>query len=230
MIFGYCRISTWKQSIERQERNILKAYPTAKIFKEIFTGAKVQDLKELEKILKLLREGDILVFDSVSRMAREAEGGFTLYKNLFNQGIELVFLKEPHINTECYKKALSNKIQMTDTNADVILKAINEYLLLVAEEQIKIAFEQAEKELLDIRQRTKEGIETARRNGKQIGQKKGCVIKTKKSVRCKEQILKYNKFFGGSLNNKDTIKLLGINPTTFYKYKGIDREKNPQTD
>ena len=33
MVFGYCRISTPSQSIDRQVRNILAAYPTAKIYK-----------------------------------------------------------------------------------------------------------------------------------------------------------------------------------------------------
>lgn len=39
--------------------------------------------------------------------------------------------------------------------------------------QIRIAFEQAEKEVMDLRQRTREGIETAKLNGKQIGQALG---------------------------------------------------------
>ena len=43
----------------------------------------------------------------------------------------------------------------------------------LAKEQIRLAFIQAQKEVDDLRQRTKEGIETARRDGKQIVQKKG---------------------------------------------------------
>lgn len=66
---------------------------------------------------------------------------------------------------------------------------------------------------------TKEGIETARLNGKQIGLPKGTKLVTKKSIQAKEQIFKYNKSFNGSLNNEDTWKLIGISKTTFYKYK-----------
>ena len=70
---------------------------------------------------------------------------------------------------------------MTGTDIDVILKGINEYLMILAKKQIEIAFEQSEKEVQDLHQRTKEGIETARRAGKQIGQKKGTVLTVKKS-------------------------------------------------
>jgi len=41
-VYGYCRISTGKQNIERQERNILEKYPKAHIVKEVFTGTKSQ--------------------------------------------------------------------------------------------------------------------------------------------------------------------------------------------
>ena len=68
MVYGYCRISTAKQNIERQERNILQSYPTAHIVKEVFTGTKIQSRKELEKLLRQIKEGDTIVFDSVSRM------------------------------------------------------------------------------------------------------------------------------------------------------------------
>ena len=37
-IYGYCRISTQKQSIERQKRNILNQYPTAALYGDAWTG------------------------------------------------------------------------------------------------------------------------------------------------------------------------------------------------
>lgn len=62
-----------------------------------------------------------------------------------------------------------NQITMTGDKVDLILDGVNKYLMELAREQIRIAFEQAEKEVSDLHQRTKEGIETARLNGKQIG-------------------------------------------------------------
>ncbi|WP_139355007.1 recombinase family protein, partial [Clostridium acetobutylicum] len=112
-IYGYCRISTSKQSIERQHRNILASYPTAVIIDEVYTGTKIYERKEFNKLLKQVTKGDTIVFDSVSRMSRDAEEGFKLYEKLFNKGIELVFLKEQHINTATYKKALTNNIKLT---------------------------------------------------------------------------------------------------------------------
>lgn len=105
-----------------------------------------------------------MVFDSVSRMSRNAEEGFSLYEDLYNKGIRLVFLKEHHIDTETYKKALSGSVAMTGTNVDFILKGINEYLMALAKEQIKLAFEQSEKEVADLHQRTREGLVTAKLN------------------------------------------------------------------
>lgn len=219
MIYGYCRISTNKQNIERQVRNILATYPSAIIVKEVYTGTKFQGRKELDKILKTIRPNDTIVFDSVSRMSRNSDEGYTLYEELFNKGITLVFLKEPHINTDTYKKAISGSIAMTGTNADYILDGVNKYLMALAKEQIQIAFDQAQKEVDDLHQRTKEGIETARLNGKRIGLEKGSRLTTKKSLAAKEVIRKHNKDFGGSLSNEDTWKLAGISKMTFYKYR-----------
>lgn len=218
-IYGYCRISTNKQSIERQHRNILALYPNALIVDEVFTGTKIEGRKEWNKLLKKVNKGDIIIFDSVSRMSRNSAEGFMLYKELFEKEVELVFIKEKHINTETYKKALTNNIQLTGTNVDFILEGINKYLLSLAEEQIKIAFEQSEKEVKDLQQRTKEGIETARLNGKQIGLEKGTKLTTKKSIKAKQEILKYSKDFKGTLKDGEVMKLIGISRNSYYKYK-----------
>lgn len=219
MVYGYVRISTKKQSIDRQIRNILRVYPEALIVKEVYTGTKFQGRKEFDKILRLVQNSDTIVFDSVSRMSRNAEEGFEEYERLFYRGINLVFLKEPHIDTATYKVTMQNQIKMTGTDVDYILKGVNEYLMQLAKEQIRIAFEQAEKEVTDLHQRTKEGIETARLNGKQIGLVKGTKLTTRKSVIAKQQIVKYNKDFQGVLTNEETWKLIGISKNAFYKYK-----------
>lgn len=218
-IYGYCRISTAQQNIERQERNIKAVYPGATIIKEEFTGTKIEGRVKFNKLLNEVKPGATIVFDSVSRMSRNAEDGFKLYEKLFNKGIELVFLKEQHINTTTYKKALTNNIELTGTAVDSILKGVNEYLMALAKEQIIIAFNQAEKEVKDLQQRTKEGIETARLNGKQIGLKEGTKLTTKKSIIAKEQIVKYSKDFKGTLKDIEVMKLIGLARNTYYKYK-----------
>lgn len=229
--YGYCRISRRKQSIERQIRNIRQAYPNAIIIQEAGTGTTL-DRKEWNKLMKLVKEGDTIIFDSVSRMSRNAEEGFNSYEELYNRGITLVFLKEPHINTETYKNALTAAVPLTGTTVDYILEGINKYLLTLAKEQIKIAFEQAEKEVEDLHQRVKEGIVTAKLNGKQVGQKKGTKLTTKKSITAKEIILRHSKDFNGTLSDIEVMKLTGLSRNTYYKYKkelkGEDGFQRPQ--
>lgn len=228
-VYAYCRISTSNQSIDRQHRNALDLYPNAIIVDEVFTGTKVEGRTNWNKLYNKVEKGDTIVFDSVSRMSRNAVEGFELYKELFNKGVELVFIKEQHINTETYKKALTSNIQMTGTAVDEILKGINSYLLAIAEEQIKIAFEQSEKEVMDLRQRTKEGIETARLNGKQIGAVEGVKLVTKKSIQAKQQIQKYSKDFQGTLKDVEVMKLIGVARNSYYKYKKeLAQELNEQ--
>ena len=179
-----------------------------------------------EYLLKIVKKGDTIVFDSVSRMSRNAETGFQIYQQLFDKGVELIFLKEPHINTATYKKALSNNIELTGTKTDIILKAVNEYLMELAKEQIMLAFEQSEKEVADLHQRTKEGIETARRKGKQIGRPYGVKVVTKKSIKAKQDILKFSKDFKGSLSDVDCMRMIGIARNTYYKYKRELKEES----
>ena len=218
MIYGYCRISKPKQVIERQIRNIKAAYPDAIIIQEIFTRTRM-DRKEWLKLMKIIKPGDVIVFDSVSRMSGNAEEGFAEYERLYNMGVVLVFLKEPHINTETYKKALENNIKLTGSNVDFILEGVNKYLMALAKEQIKLAFEQSEKEVEDLHQRTKEGLVTAKLAGKQIGRKQGAEVITKKSLEKKQIILKHSKEFNGSLNDAEVMVLTGLARNTYYKYK-----------
>ena len=219
MVYGYCRISTPKQNIERQVRNILSAYPDAYIVKEVYTGTKSAGRKEFERLLRIVSLGDTIIFDSVSRMSRNAREGFSDYKQLYNAGVNLVFLKEPGINSATYREALTNQVPLTGGDVDLILEGINKYLLRLAEIQIRIAFEQAEKEVRDLHRRTSEGLLTAKLQGKRVGTPKGATFETKKSVAAKKKMLEICRDFGGTLSDKDAMKVLSVASNTFYKYK-----------
>lgn len=228
-IYGYCRISRKEQSIDRQVRNIRTEYPDAIIKCEAFTGTKVEGRDVFNKLIAVVKQGDTIVFDSVSRMSRNAAQGIELYDRLHQQGVNLVFLKEHHIDTATYDKALSDAVPMTGTDVDIILSAINEYLKVLRHEQIKLAFGQAQKEVDDLHQRTKEGLATARMNGKQIGQgqRKGQTVTTKKSIAAKELIKKYSRDFDGTLTDVDAIKIVGVSRNSYFKYK---RELKEETN
>lgn len=216
-VFGYARISRKQQSIERQIRNIQDYDRDAIIFEEAYTGTKM-NRPQWNKLYRQVRSGDTLVFDSVSRMSRNAEEGYATYEDLASRGVNLVFLKEPQINTETYNK-VQQAVPLTGTNLDLILDGINKYMAVLKKEQIRLAFDQAQKEVDDLHQRTKEGLQTARINGKQIGRKEGDTFITKKSIEAKKAIHKHHKLFGGSLNDTECIQLLKITRNTYYKYK-----------
>ena len=218
-IYGYARISRKEQSIDRQIRNIKAAYPEAHILQEAYTGTKM-DRPEWNKLIKAVRKDDTIVFDSVSRMSRSADEGVTTYFQLKEAGVNLVFLKEGYINTQTYEEASKQSIDSTGNEiADIYIEATNKVLELLAKKQIATAFAQAEKEVQDLRQRTKEGIETARLEGKQIGQKAGTKLHIKKKGPAMEKIRQNSRDFQGTLNDDDMMKLVGLSRNTYYKYK-----------
>ena len=223
-VYLYCRISRKTQNIERQIRNLTAIYPQGIVIKEAYTGTKI-DRPEWNKLYKRVKAGDTIAFDSVSRMSRDAEEGFKTYEDLFNRGVELVFLNEPMINTATFKKALTNTVPMTGTNVDCILEGVNQFLMELAREQIKLALQQAQKETDDLHIRVAQGIETARLNGKQIGGVVGSKYNVKKSAEAKAQIKKYSKDFDGALADTEVIKLTGISRKTYYKYKKEMKEE-----
>ena len=233
MIYGYCRISRKSQNIERQIRNIKNKYPDAHIIQEAFTGTKIVGRKELDKLLKIVKPNDTIVFDSASRMSRNYEEAVVLYDELFNNNINLIFLKEPHINSDVYKDALKKQIEITidtgnestDNFIKSIIDSLNKFTVELAKEQIRIVFQQAQKEVDDLHIRVSEGIITAKINGKKIGNEKGVKLTTKKSIKTKESIKKYRKDFNGILEDADVIKLAGISRNSFYKYKREIREE-----
>lgn len=228
MIYGYARVSTPQQSIDRQIRNIRKKYPDAKIYSEAWTGTEMTR-PEWAKLMRTVKSGDVVVFDSVSRMARTATAGVETYKDLMNRGVKLEFIKEPHINTAVFQQAKDRIILpevdtgqvATDKLIGSIFGAVQEYMGALVEQQVMIAFEQAEKEVKDLRVRTKEGIETARLNGKMIGRPKGSghVYTTEKEKKMLPMIRKLSKDFEGTLSDGECMEVLKLARGTYYKYK-----------
>ena len=167
------------------------------------------------------------MFDSVSRMSRNADEGFKDYKMLYELGVNLIFLNEPLINTSVFDSTKNNllSIDIATGNAAVDdffkgnIQLINNFMMALAEEQIKAAFDQAEKEVTDLHSRISQGIREAKKNGTRIGLSKGTTLITKKSIDCKAIIQKHSKDFGGSLEDPDVMKLCGCSRNSYYKYK-----------
>ena len=223
IIYGYARVSTLKQKVDRQIENIKKAFPEAVIIAESYTGTKM-DRPKWNELYKKLKKGDTVVFDEVSRMSRNAEEGFQVYKELYEKGVDLIFLKETTLNTSNFRKTM--QIALTgETIADMYIETTNRVLLILAENQIKTAFETAQHEVDFLHKRISEGVRKAQAEGKRVGTESGRKLTTKKSIESKDLIKKHSKDFGGSLNDIECMKLTNLSRNTFYKYKRELREE-----
>ena len=239
-LYAYCRVSTERQSMKRQMENIGAAdngaYRSANFFSDSFTGS-TTDRPGWNKLYKRLKVGDTIVFDSVSRLSRNAKEEAAIYQDLYGKGINLIFLNEPHCNTDCYRQAATASIPETGNEiADIYVEATNKVLMILAGRQIEIAFEQAEKERLDICQRVKDGMRAAKILAAEQGQektyglKKGTKLTTKKSVVVKAIILEHSKDFNGTLSDPVVMKIAGVSRNTYYKYKGELRQEQQRRE
>lgn len=233
-IYGYARVSTRKQNLSRQIENLSKYNPNITIIEEKFTGTKIEGRTQFNKLLAKVKKGDCIVFDSVSRMSRNAQEGYALYKELYEKGIDLVFLKESFINTEVYRENIKNAIKMYEnTTSDnqkatsdatsilisSIFDAIKKYTFSLIEEQIKRAFEASEQEAKTIRERVKEGLREAKARGVTGGSKKGQTRERKNKQEMMQLILKKSVHFQGSMNDYELSKVIGLSRVTIIKYR-----------
>ena len=237
-IYGYVRVSTLEQNKERQIQNILRDYPKAIIMSEEYTG-KTMDRPMWSKLYPKLKKGDLIVFDEVSRMSRNAEEGFKVYQDLYERGVDLIFLKERHIDTASYREALKGSLKVdvksgdqdTDDLVSGIMTAVNKFMMAKVRADIKKAFEQSQAET-DLRaQRAGEGIAEAKKHNEelevlypdtykdhpeysQIGREKGDKLTIKKAEPIKALIRKYSRDFDGTLSD---MELLGVLSTKTVK-------------
>ena len=95
MIYGYTRVSTKKQldgyGLDVQKKEILEKYPTAIIYEEQYTGAKL-DRPIFTNLLSLLKENDILVVSKLDRFARNTVEGIKVVEELFKRKISIHIL------------------------------------------------------------------------------------------------------------------------------------------
>jgi len=227
MIVGYARVSTPKQSLRRQIENLKAAYPDIVVISEVYTGS-TDNRPKWKKLMRQCRAGIVrkLVFDEVSRFSRNAEEAIVEYKELYELGIELEFLKEPHINSKIYRDASERKINIATEGMDAetaalintVIGGLNDYLLSVAEKQIYLAFEHAQKERELLAKRTSEGLKQAKLMGSKVGRQPGQKLETRKAKRAKRIIRNYYELLGGELTATQCYTLAQITKSTFYRY------------
>ena len=91
-VFGYARVSTEQQNLDRQI-DALQKYGVDMIFNEKMTGTK-RNRPELSKLLDRMTEGDTIVVESLSRLGRSTKDLIELTELFQNKGVNLVSLKE----------------------------------------------------------------------------------------------------------------------------------------
>ena len=238
-IYGYARISTAKQSLKRQVKNILAAYPAAEVVTETFTGRTTRRpewCKLKAKALKQAARGEAvtIIFDEVSRMSRSADDGITEYKQLYAAGINLVFLKDSGCNTAVYQQAAQQALTIpTDGQSKEISSflqaletAVNTLIESLAAAAIRAAFERSQGEIDYLRQRTKEGIQAS---DKKSGRPEGKAAKPSKiGAEIITEIKKHHKeLHGGTgMNDGEIIEMIrgrhggkGCSRNTYYRCK-----------
>lgn len=230
-VYGYVRVSTINQKTQRQIDNIKSYNSEAIIREEKQSGKDIENRAIFKKLLSDVESGDTIIFDEVSRMSRNADEGYELYMSLFNKGVELVFLKERHIDTAEYKKRTEKHIQRVQSDRKKIDKLINGMLELIEEfeqenlkDNIRLAFEQAEHERLFLIKRVIEGKD---KSEKHQGRPLGSVNqKTDKADHIKKVIREQSKDFEGNFSDAKIMReYLHIARNTFYKYKAELKEE-----
>ena len=91
-IFGYARVSTEQQNLDRQ-LDALRKYGCDVIYNEKMTGTK-RDRPELAKMLDRMTGGDTVVIESLSRLGRSTKDLIELTELFQSKGVHLVSLKE----------------------------------------------------------------------------------------------------------------------------------------
>lgn len=141
MKVGYVRVSTVEQNTARQEV-LMEELGVEKIYIEKVSGKTQRGREQLEAMLQFVREGDVVVVESISRIARNTKDLLEIVARLKEKGVSFESRKE-RIDTD----TPSGQFMLTIFGAMAQLE--REYLL----------------------DRQKEGIEIARKNGKYRGRK-----------------------------------------------------------
>ena len=179
MNFGYARVSTLDQNLSRQ-LDQLKQEGCMRIYEEKESGAK-QDRPELTRMLDALREGDVIVVTELTRLSRSVRDLFELVDRIHAAGAEIRSLKEPWLNTTTPQGRL----------LFTFFSGISEF----------------EREL--IRQRTLEGLESARARGRKGGRRKTSRDKVEMALKM---------YDAKTFPISEIAKTTGLSKSTIYSY------------
>lgn len=187
--FGYVRVSSKEQNIDRQVETMKKeGIDERDLYIDKMSG-KNFDRPKYQALKETVREGDTIVFDSITRMGRNMKETMKEYEHFMENGVQLQFIKEPMINT-------------SDDQDDIMKQAIQKIILTLL-----TAF--AEKEREDIKVRQAEGIAVAKKQGKHLGRPK--------TVITDDFIHAYDQWKKGEITGVQATEQAGLTKSTFYR-------------
>lgn len=201
MVFGYIRVSSKDQNPERQIE-ALKEYEKELDNENIYMdkqSGKDFNREEYQELKKVLREGDTLIVKELDRLGRNKKMIKDELDSLNNKGVRVKILNIP-----------TTLIELPEENTWVI-KMVNNIL-------IEVLAAIAEEERIKMRERQKEGIAIAKKQGKYKGRKPKELPKNFPSL--------YNRWKEGNITAVEFTKLLGYKSrnTTYKKIRQYEKE------
>lgn len=188
-IFGYARVSSKDQNLDRQIEELIKyGVEERDIIVDKQSGKDFN--RNGYKTLKynLLRNGDTLVIKELDRLGRNIEQIKVEWKELEDVGVNLVVIDNPILNTA----------GKTDLDKKLISNIVFELLSYMSE-----------KERLKIKQRQAEGIKIAKEKGKKFGRPKVGYPDNWEEV--------YNRWLNKEITAVVAMYELNLKKNTFYK-------------
>lgn len=150
MIYGYIRVSTSSQTVENQKIQIKKYCKEKRLhnivwYSETISGTIAPSKRKLGELLEITNEGDVIICTEVSRLGRSMMMIMNVLNEFLEKKVKVIAIKENFILDDSIAcKALMFAFGLS---ADIEKSLISE--------------------------RTKAGLERARKKGKRIGRQKG---------------------------------------------------------
>ena len=205
MLYGYARVSSREQNLERQIAALLDAgVEERNIFREKKSGKNFQDREEYQKLLNVLNVGDTVILTELDRLGRNMQEIEKEYQRLVvGRGCHLKFIKEDFLST-------------TSSGDNPLFKDVVQPILL------KLMGYMAEKEREKTLQRQRDAYNNMQKDEKgRLITKAGKVIgRQAKFESLKEDEKKLIKdWINGKISCLRVSKILTISRPTLYKIK-----------
>lgn len=129
MLFGYARVSTTDQKLDRQIDSLSEhGVHKANIYQEKITGTK-RNRPELDRLMENIQAGDTVIISELTRLGRSTRDLINISEQFQDKGVELISLKENIDTTTATGKAMFGMLSvMAQFERDIISERTKEGL------------------------------------------------------------------------------------------------------